>query len=301
MEHTPSYIQLFKSGELSKRLQFLEERITDCVLCPHKCRVDRTTSYNGFCETGSLPLISSFHAHFGEEAPLVGSNGSGTIFFAGCNMRCIYCQNYEISHFRRGQEITYNALADMMIRLQEHGCHNINFVTPSHMIYQIVKALIPAIEKGLHIPLVYNTGGYDDVTVLQAVEGVFDVYMPDFKYFDADAGYELSGISDYPETAKRAITEMHRQVGNLKIQENGIAYQGVLIRHLVLPQNKAQTKSVLKFISQISKDSYINLMSQYHPEYHAYNCKPLQNQVSVEEFREMYKYAKELGFYRFAP
>jgi putative pyruvate formate lyase activating enzyme len=298
MKHKPSYIGLYENGVLEGRLEAIEELIIRCRLCPHECGVDRRVSKSGNCKSGLLPIVSSSSPHFGEEAPLVGKRGSGTIFFTNCTLSCIFCQNYDISHLGCGREISCNDLALMMLSLQQRGCHNINFVTPTHMVYAIVKALILAVPLGLHLPLVYNSGGYDSVETLQLLNGIFDIYMPDFKYADASHGYELSGVKDYPNVARRAIREMHNQVGDLKIAEGGVAHTGLLVRHLVLPQNLAGTQKVIDFLCTISKFTYLNIMDQYHPVYRAAECPALKRRITVQEFDEAVIYAQRAGMSR---
>jgi len=298
MNYEPSYIALFRSGRLEKITDTLENRMKKCTLCPRACVMNRTRGKTGFCRSGMLPVVSSFNAHFGEEPPLVGSRGSGTIFFTNCNMACIFCQNYDISHLGKGEEVTYEELAMMMISLQNRGCHNINFVTPTHMVYAILKALLIAIPAGLSIPLVYNTGGYDSVETLRKLDGVFDIYMPDFKYWDPDTAKKLSGVPDYPEIARNALREMHHQVGDLKIDGSGVAYRGLLVRHLVLPENLAGTRRVIDFLCTLSRDTFINIMDQYRPVYRAREHPGLGRLVTLQEIDEALEYARKTGLRR---
>jgi putative pyruvate formate lyase activating enzyme len=228
----------------------------------------------------------------------VGRKGSGTIFFTNCNMSCIFCQNYDISQLGYGKEVTCRDLAGMMLSLQEQGCHNINFVTPTHMVHAIVEALLIAVPAGLHLPLVYNTGGYDSVSTLKILNGVFDIYMPDFKYADADTAYKLSGIKDYPAKAWSAISEMHQQVGDLKIDGSGVAQRGLLVRHLVLPNGLAGTHRVVDLLSGLSKNTYLNIMDQYRPEYRAHECPDLRRRATLQEFDEACRYARGAGMAR---
>src|SRR3990172_3517195 len=231
----PSYIKLYETGELQKRIDALNMILEDCHLCPRNCRVNRFKGEKGVCRVGSLPMVSSFHAHFGEEKPLVGRYGSGTIFLTYCNLKCLFCQNYDISHLGEGREVSLEEIGDMMISLMRQGCHNINFVTPTHQTAQIVSALPYAIERGLGIPLVYNCGGYEFLETIKLLDGIFDIYMPDFKYGSNEAAMKYSGARDYVERAKESIKEMHRQAGDLVLDKNGIAEKGLIIRHLVLP------------------------------------------------------------------
>lgn len=284
MTKEPSYIRLYEKGLLAKRAEQIHEVLTHCTLCPHRCGIDRTSGHTGKCKSTVLPIVSSYNAHFGEESCLVGRNGSGTIFFTHCNLGCIFCQNYDISHLGYGNEISYEELAAIMTGLQEKGCHNINFVTPTHMVYPILRALQIAVPRGLSVPLVYNSGGYDAVETLRMIEGVFDIYMPDFKYMDPDAAALLSGAGDYPIAAMAALREMHRQVGDLVLDDRGIAVKGLLVRHLVLPHNRASTDRVISFIAGLSQNTYLNLMDQYHPEYRARECPDMRRRVTLQEF-----------------
>lgn len=293
----PSYIALYETGELQKRIEALNTIITHCTLCPHECKVDRRYT-SGKCRTGVQALIASYHAHFGEESCLVGKYGSGTIFFANCNLSCIFCQNWDISQLPNGHEVSPEELADIMIRLQQKGCHNINVVSPTHVVHAIVAALPFAIESGLNIPIVYNSGGYDSADTLQLLDGIIDIYMPDFKYMDATIAKELSGAKDYPQKTIAALKEMHRQVGDLVI-EKGIAKRGLLVRHLVMPYNIARSDLVFKELANISPHTYVNIMAQYRPEYRAHTHKSLGRRITLQEFDQAVLWAKEAGLYRF--
>lgn len=293
----PSYIALYKSGELQKRIEALNTIVTHCTLCPHECKIDRRYT-SGKCRTGIQPLVASYHAHFGEESCLVGKYGSGTIFFANCNLACIFCQNWNISQMPNGHQVSPQELADIMIRLQQKGCHNINVVSPTHVVHAIVAALPFAIESGLNIPIVYNSGGYDSADTLQLLDGIIDIYMPDFKYMDATIAKELSGAKDYPQKAIAALKEMHRQVGDLVI-EKGIAKRGLLVRHLVMPYNIARSDLVFKELANISPHTYVNIMAQYRPEYRAHTHKSLGRRITLQEFDQAVLWAKEAGLYRF--
>ena len=300
LKFEPCYLKLGKE-ELKKRIKKAYKILEECRLCPRECKANRIKGEKGFCKSGALPLVSSFGPHFGEEPPLVGTHGSGTIFLTWCNLCCIYCQNYTISHLGGGREISLEEFASQMLSLQKRGCHNINFVTPTHFVPQILAALEIAIGKGLNVPLVYNTGGYDEIETLKLLDGVFDIYMPDIKYSDSEnAERYSSGASDYPQVVKEALKEMHRQVGDLVI-ENGIAQRGLLIRHLVLPNNLAGTKEAMRFIAQeLSKDSYVNVMAQYRPEYKAYEYPLLNRPPTAGEYREALEMAKKEELHRFA-
>lgn len=295
----PGYITMHKSGELTKRIATARAILADCTLCPWHCHVDRLQGEKGVCRTGALPLVASYSPHFGEERPLVGTRGSGTIFLSYCNLKCIFCQNYDISHLGEGREVPIETLAEMMLSLWRKGCHNINFVTPSHQVAQIVSALPHAIEQGLDIPLVYNCGGYEEPATLRLLEGIFDIYMPDFKYGNSETARRFSGIPHYVETAKQALQEMHRQVGDLVIDERGIAARGLLVRHLVLPGGLAGTREVMEFLArQISPDTYVNIMDQYHPCYKAFGYPPLNRRITTDEFEEAVMIARAAGLHR---
>ena len=270
-----------------------------CSLCPRECNVDRLSGDSGICKTQDRALVSSYNPHFGEEAPLVGRKGSGTIFFTHCNLMCNFCQNYDISHEGHGQTVIDEQLAQIMLHLQNIGCHNINFVTPSHVVAQILSALEVAVENGLSIPLVYNTGGYDKVETLQLLDGVFDIYMPDFKFWDSDTAEKTCNAKDYPEIAQKAFLEMHRQVGDLVIDDSGIAQRGLLVRHLVLPKELAGTRDVMWFLAeQISPNTYVNVMSQYRPCGKAAEIKDLTRSISDKEYQQAIEAAKEEGINR---
>ncbi|MFW5638573.1 MAG: radical SAM protein [Methanoculleus sp.] len=261
----PGYVHLSRSGELEERAERAYEILRDCVVCPQECHVNRIEDELGFCRVGHLPMVSSYSPHFGEEPPLVGMNGSGTIFFSGCNMRCEFCQNFEISQCGVGYTVSCEDLAGMMLHLQERGCHNINFVSPTHVVPQILRAVAIAVDHGLTVPLVYNSGGYDSVDTLRLLDGVIDIYMPDAKYGRDDVAFELSHAQNYTSHMKAALVEMHRQVGDLVVRD-GLAVRGLIIRHLVLPENLANSEIVMKFIAEeVSRNSYVNVMAQYRP------------------------------------
>ena len=294
-----AYIATYHNGLFKEKIQAATEILRSCVLCPRKCQVDRLANQTGVCKTGKNAWVSSYNAHFGEEAPLVGRGGSGTIFFTHCNLRCNFCQNYDISHQGIGEEVSDTKLAQMMLLLQQQGCHNINFVTPSHVAPQILSALEKAIAGGLAIPLVYNTGGYDRVETLRLLEGVFDIYMPDFKFWRPDVAKRTCNAPDYPEVARQAIQEMHRQVGDLVMDETGIAQRGLLIRHLVMPRGLAGTREIMRFIArQISPNTYVNVMAQYRPCGEAHNIPELAARLSTTEFESAFQAAKEEGITR---
>jgi putative pyruvate formate lyase activating enzyme len=262
----PAYVTAHLKGLLARAAETARKRLASCTLCPRQCRVNRLEGETGVCRTGEKAMVSSCNAHFGEESPLVGTRGSGTIFFAHCNLLCVFCQNFDLSHGGQGIPTSARELADLMLSLQSAGCHNINFVTPSHVAPQILQALDLAVAGGLHIPLVYNSSGYDRVETLKLLEGIFDIYMPDFKFWNPETARRLCDAADYPEAARAAIREMHRQVGDLVVDDKGVAVRGLLIRHLVLPDGFADTRDVMRFIArEVSANSYVNIMSQYRP------------------------------------
>ncbi len=296
----PIYLETFKNGLLQEKIKQAYNLLENCSLCPRKCGVNRLEDEKGICKTGKKAMVSSYNAHFGEEAPLVGRSGSGTIFFTNCNLLCNFCQNYDISHEGHGHEVTDEELAEMMLLLQSRRCNNINFVTPSHVVPQILSALEIAIEKGLSVPLVYNTGGYDNVETLKLLEGVFDIYMPDFKFWDSEVANKTCNAPDYPEVVRKAVAEMHRQVGDLVIDKNGIASSGLLIRHLVLPKGLAGTREIAEFIAnKISSNTYVNIMPQYRPCGKSYEMEELSNFLTQKEYNNAVQSAKEEGLWRF--
>lgn len=291
----PSYLKLALE-EVQKRAKIAKDRLASCLLCPWECHVNRTKGELGHCKTPANAVLSSFNAHFGEEPELVGVFGSGTIFFTHCNLNCVFCQNWEISQEGRGSKVAPERLASIMIQLQNKKCHNINLVTPTPHIAAILAALPAAIEQGLQIPLVYNSGGYESVESLQLLEGIVDIYMPDFKYWEIKTAQRYSGPPDYPEKACQAVKEMQRQVGDLKKDQNGIAYRGLLVRHLVLPQNLSGTEGVIRFLKEeVSPACTVNIMRQYYPAYQARQHPPLNRALASREYREARKIAVEAG------
>jgi len=280
-------------ASFNKSVQQLARRMNPCVLRPRQCKVERSKGDIGFCGVGDMPLVSSVGPHFGEESVLVGSGGSGTIFFAGCNLGCIFCQNFDISHHRRGQKVTIGQLAQFMLDLQNYHCSNINFVTPTHVIPAITAALELARKKGLTLPIVYNTGGYDSVETLKLLEGLVDIYMPDMKYSDSAVAQELSNAADYPQVNQQAVKEMHRQVGDLQLKK-GLATRGLLVRHLVLPNNLAGSFEIIDFLAeQISNSTTINVMDQYRPCYKASLHAGINRRPYPDEFESARQYAIE--------
>jgi putative pyruvate formate lyase activating enzyme len=295
----PSYLKLYRDGVLQKRAREAVQRLRECRLCPRECGVNRLEGEQGFCQTERKAMVSSAGPHFGEESPLVGSHGSGTIFFSSCNLLCSFCQNYDISHLREGAEVEPDTLAGAMLQLARGGCHNINFVTPSHVVPQILDALVPAVEGGLNVPLVYNTGGYDSVETLKLLDGVVDIYMPDFKFWDNEWAERLCGAGDYRERAMEALREMHRQVGNLEIDTAGVAVRGLLVRHLVMPGGLAGTEGIMRFLAtEISSDTYVNVMDQYRPCWEAQKTPAINRRITREEYEQALEMARQAGLYR---
>jgi len=294
----PAYIQAHESGLLAERSEGLWRRMAACDLCPRSCGLDRTRDELGFCRTGRRPVVSSFSPHFGEETPLVGRGGSGTIFFTHCNLGCLFCQNEDISLRGRGQPVGLDDLAAMMLDLQARGCHNINFVTPSHVTAHILAALPLAVEGGLRVPLVYNCGGYESLETIKALDGVIDIYMPDFKFADSQVADRLAGAPDYPERARAALAEMHRQVGDLAIDGKGLAQRGLLVRHLVLPNRLAGSRQVFEFLAGLSPQTYTNVMAQYRPCARAGQEPDLNRMIEPEEHLEAVTWALEAGLRR---
>jgi putative pyruvate formate lyase activating enzyme len=299
----PAYLGLHRRGELFERARQAMARLHDCDLCARYCHVDRHVSIKGaVCRTGHLARVASYGAHHGEERPLSGRYGSGTIFFSWCSLRCEYCQNWEISQRRSGQEMRGTDLAVMMLELESAGCHNINLVTPSHVVAQVLEAVVIAAEAGLTLPLVYNTAGYDSPEALALLDGVVDIYMPDVKYGDDAAARRFSHVPDYTSVTQAAVREMHRQVGDLVLDDDGIARRGLLVRHLVLPGNAAASEKVLRFIAdELGPDTYLNLMDQYRPCYRADEIPELDHPVSRAEFEQVRAIAIGLGLHRLDP
>lgn len=295
----PSYLKLYGSGELSSRLKKALSLLEACCLCPRACGVNRLNDERGFCNTGRKAKVASYNAHFGEEAPLVGRYGSGTIFVSSCNLLCSFCQNYDISHLAEGVEVEPEHLATMMIHLAERGCHNINFVTPSHVVPQIIEALILAVEQGLRVPLVYNSGGYDRKETLELLGGIFDIYMPDFKFWNDQWAERFCKAPDYREVAVEAIKEMHRQVGDLIINDDGIALKGLLVRHLVMPQHVSGSEKIMEFLArEVSPNTYINVMDQYRPCGTAHEDEFISRRLTAQEYKDAVDAARKAGLTR---
>jgi putative pyruvate formate lyase activating enzyme len=296
----PAYLKALETGILQRRANQGREALADCTLCPRRCGVNRTAGETGTCKTGRRAVVASYNAHFGEETPLVGRHGSGTIFFSNCSLQCNFCQNYEISHLGEGRSIADDQLATIMLELQRSGCHNINLVTPSHVVPQILAAVHLAARRGLTVPLVYNCSGYDLVETLQLLDGIVDIYMPDFKFWHPTVARDTCNAADYPELAKQALLEMHRQVGDLAIDKaSGLAYRGMLVRHLVLPGGLAGTAKIMAFIADsLSRNTYVNVMSQYRPCGRAREMPALAVALSPAEYDQAVRAAKAAGITR---
>lgn len=300
----PAYFKLYETGELERRVERAVQSLSNCRVCPRDCKVDRLANKTAVCKTGRYALVGSFFPHFGEEDCLRGINGSGTIFFSMCNLRCVFCQNYDISQAGEGVEAEPEELADMMIELQLRGCHNINFVTPEHVVPQMVEALPIAIRRGLHVPIVYNTSAYDSMESLELLDGIVDIYMPDFKFWDEELSLKYMKAKDYPVAARRAIKEMHRQVGDLVLDENGLAQRGLMIRHLVMPGEIAGTKEIMQFIaSEVSTNTYVNVMAQYYPagKVSADQYADINRNIERSEYEAAIKAARDAGLSRLDP
>jgi putative pyruvate formate lyase activating enzyme len=295
----PAYLQLLSSGKFSERVEQAYERLSICDVCAWECPVDRRAGMIGVCRTGIRAKVSSYGPHLGEEDPLRGWRGSGTIFLTRCNLRCQYCQNHDISQTDSGSEAEPEDIAAMMLELQARGCHNINFVSPSHVVPQLMAAVMIAAKAGLKIPLVYNTGGYDSIVMLKLLDGIVDIYMPDMKYADSKIARKYSKIRDYPQANQAAVREMHRQVGDLKLDNRGVATRGLLVRHLVLPNNLAGTDQIVQFLAtEISKDTYLNLMDQYRPAYKAHQYPELNRSITHDEYQSAIQMANDAGINR---
>jgi putative pyruvate formate lyase activating enzyme len=294
----PAYAKLEAEGKLAKRIEQAYGILEKCELCPNRCGVNRRKGQRGFCHAPEKAMVYSHHPHFGEELPLVGLGGSGTIFFSNCNLRCVFCQNWPIAHVGLGSKVSDEDLADMMLDLQRIGCHNINMVTPTHVMPNIVSATRIALKKGLHLPLCYNTSGYERVKNIKLLDGIVDIYLPDLKFMDgAEASrYNFAAASDYPEMAQESIIEMHRQVGDLVTDERGIALRGLMVRHLVMPNRVAGTWEFVKWVAEnLSLDTYVNIMAQYRVEHRAFEYERIARAITPEEFVEAMEWAREAG------
>lgn len=299
----PAYEKLEREGKLGKRVEEAYAIFEKCQLCPRMCGVNRKKGERGFCRAPLKVVVYSAAPHFGEEKSVVGQNGSGTIFFSNCNLRCIFCQNWPIAHEGRGREITDEDLADRMLYLQKIGCHNVNLVTPTHVMPNILNATRIALKKGLQIPLFYNTSGYERVEILKILDGIVDIYKPDVKYMDSDKAEKYSaGAKDYPEVVKKAVLEMHRQVGVHQMDHQGIALRGVMIRHLVMPNRVAGTEKFVRWVAEaLPKNTYVNIMAQYRVEYRAFEHSEIARGITVDEFMEAMDWAKKYGLTNLDP
>jgi putative pyruvate formate lyase activating enzyme len=294
----PSYLDLHETGELARRAEAAARLLERCRVCPRECLAQRLQGERGVCQVGDQAMVSSYGPHFGEERPLVGVGGSGTIFLTHCNLCCVFCQNADISQGDEGRIVSAEALAQIMLSLQQTGCHNINFVTPTHQVPQILRALVLAADEGLNLPLVYNCGGYESLETLQLLDGVVDIYMPDFKYADVETARQCSGVEGYPQAARAALGEMHRQVGDLALDRRGIAIRGLLVRHLVLPNGLAGTGEVVRFLAGLSPRTYVNIMDQYRPCYRAHEYPALTRRPTRAEIQEAVRMARAAGLSR---
>jgi putative pyruvate formate lyase activating enzyme len=303
----PAYLDLSKEVLAAKVAAALAE-LAECRACPRNCGVDRLANETRVCNTGRFAIVSSAFPHRGEEDCLRGWNGSGTIFFSLCNLRCVFCQNWDISQKKSGREMTASQIADLMLALQDRGCHNINFVTPEHVAPQVVEAIVEAIPRGLSVPIVYNTSSYDSIASLRLMEGLVDVYLPDFKFWERETAKRLAKAKDYPDRAREAILEMHRQVGPLKLGADGLAKRGVILRHLVMPGQHAESAAIFEWLArEVSKDTYVNIMAQYHPDYEVGSLAADGKQKYAEirrlpegrEIEAAYEAARWAGLWRF--
>jgi putative pyruvate formate lyase activating enzyme len=288
-------------SKLAGRVEMLTGLLSPCRLCPNTCAVDRRSGECGRCGVGASARVASFGPHFGEERPLVGRFGSGTVFFSGCNLGCLFCQNWRISQEREGTDVSDEDLAGIFLRVQEAGCHNLNVVTPTPHTASIVRALAIAVDEGFALPIVWNCGGYESIEILRCLDGIVDVYMPDLKYGDDDNAKRLSNVRDYVARSRAAVREMHRQVGDLEVDNDGVACRGLLVRHLVLPGGRAGTKNVMRFLAEeISLDTYVNVMDQYRPCHRSAEVPALRRHITAAEYSEAIGLAKEAGLHRFA-
>jgi putative pyruvate formate lyase activating enzyme len=293
----PAYLRLERSGELERRARALRAIYKSCRLCPRRCGVNRLKGETGVCRSAAIVKVASFHPHHGEEQPISGRNGSGTVFFSHCNLLCVFCQNWTINHRGDGSWIPDDELGDIFVDLQRRGCHNINLVTPTHVVPNIVAGLRYAIARGLRVPLVYNCGGYEPLEVIRLLDGIVDIYLPDFKYMDGAVAGRLShGAGDYPNMAAAAIVEMHRQVGELRLDSRGIALRGLLIRHLVLPGNLAGTDKFVRWVAeQLTPGTWVNMMPQYHPDHEARRYPEISRRITQAEFDQALQWATDAG------
>src|SRR3990172_4804553 len=299
----PAYLRTYREGRLKEKVERALASLADCTVCPRDCHINRLADKFGVCKVGRLARVSAFSPHFGEEDVLRGWRGSGTIFFSWCNLRCIFCQNFETSQIGEGEVVTPRELARMMLQLQDEGCHNVNFVTPEHVVPQILEALPHAIEMGLRLPVVYNTSAYDSLESIELMEGIVDIYMPDFKLWDREHARMYLLAPDYPEAARRVVKAMHQQVGELVVDENALALRGVLVRHLVMPGLLGDTREIMGFLArELSRDTYVNVMDQYYPAWKAKTeakYAEINRHIDEAELETAFGYAREAGLWRF--
>jgi putative pyruvate formate lyase activating enzyme len=292
----PAYLSLLETGELQRRAELADRALDSCTCCAWKCRANRHKDKPGVCQVGALARVSSYDAHLGEVKSLSGWRGSGTIFFSSCNLRCQFCQNVEISQIQAGQEVSAAGLAEIMLALQERGCHNINLASPSHVIPQILAALVLAAQNGLRLPLVFNTSGYDNLAMLALLDGVIDIYLPDMKYADEKAGLRYSRIPHYPQANQKAVLAMYHQVGDLQLDENGLAVHGLLVRHLLLPEKLSGTEDIIRFLARkVSPHQALHVSNQYHPDFNAQTFPELNRAITAEEYQNALRCAEANG------
>jgi putative pyruvate formate lyase activating enzyme len=300
-----AYLALERTGELRARVQAARQHLEECSACPRNCRSHRAAGETGFCRTGRYARLASAGPHFGEEDCLRGTRGSGTVFFALCNLHCVFCQNWDISQRAKGRQVTAEEIAEVMLALQDRSCHNINFVTPEHVVPQVIEAVGVAVPNGLRIPIVYNTSAYDSVVSLRLLDGIVDIYMPDFKFWRSETSERLSHAADYPQRARDALCEMQRQVGPLRFDRDGVARRGVLVRHLVMPGQLEESREIFHFLAdQISRDTCVNIMAQYRPDnevrgMHGNGFDDINRRPTAEEISAAYQAARDVGLWRF--
>lgn len=302
-DYEPAYLRTWRDGVMEAKVEAALEELANCMACPRDCEVNRLVDEKGICHTGRRPYVASAFHHFGEEDCLRGRNGSGTIFFSYCNLKCVFCQNWDISSREAGRELDAPQIAELMLRLQEEGCHNINFVTPEHVAPQLVEAIAVAVPLGLTVPIVYNTSGYDAIASLRLMEGLVDIYMPDFKFWEPDTSRRLARAIDYPEKTREAITEMHRQVGDLRFGPDGLARRGLLVRHLVMPGLVDESRRIFAWLhDEVSPDTYVNIMGQYRPEHRVRGSErysDIDRSPYRQEMTDAFTAARESGMWRF--
>lgn len=306
LDYTPQAVRTYRDGDLERKVDKAREMLTNCVACPQDCEVDRMEGELGTCMLDDRAPVGSYFPHYGEEDVLRGWNGSGTIFFSMCNLRCVFCQNYEVSQVGEGMMKSPDEIAEMALELQAEGCHNINFVTPEHVVPQVVEAIYHAVDQGLRLPVVYNTSAYDSEWSIEIMDGLVDIYMPDFKVMDPDTSIKYLRGPDYPESARTSILKMHEQVGGVKTGEDQIARKGLILRHLIMPGQVEDSKRILDWIAEsLPSDTYVNIMDQYYPaakvEEHPEKWEELNRHVSEEEYRKVLEHARKIGLENLDP